>query len=313
VYPALASVPSDPFGLAVAGTTGRVFAAVDASHRFALMSASEPFVTAESRGGSMNRSVLVFVAILSAAAAACAGGADGEGGDAGALEGVTWVLQRGPIDELTTNAPEDARVDLLFEDGSIAGQFACNRYGGPYETEGSSITFGELFSTEMACEQPLMDVEAAYLSELGEVREFQVSAEGLVLTGAGVRLAFDAEASPEPRALVGTVWTLETVGTGGDGVASPVAGSEVTLELAEDGTATGSGGCNSFRTSYRTEGTSITFEPVAATEMACEPEVADQEASVFQALESASSLDIAGDLLTLNDADGGFLLAFRGV
>lgn len=46
VYPALARVPSDLFGICVVGTTGRVFAAGDSDHEFTIMSVSKPFVFA---------------------------------------------------------------------------------------------------------------------------------------------------------------------------------------------------------------------------------------------------------------------------
>lgn len=46
VYPALAQVPSQLFGICVVGTTGNVFAAGDSDHEFAIMSVSKPFVMA---------------------------------------------------------------------------------------------------------------------------------------------------------------------------------------------------------------------------------------------------------------------------
>jgi glutaminase len=46
VYPALAAVPRDLFGICVVGTNGRVFAAGDAEHEFSIMSVSKPFVFA---------------------------------------------------------------------------------------------------------------------------------------------------------------------------------------------------------------------------------------------------------------------------
>jgi glutaminase len=46
VYPALAAVPSDLFGLCVCATSGATFAAGDAEIEFAIMSASKPFVFA---------------------------------------------------------------------------------------------------------------------------------------------------------------------------------------------------------------------------------------------------------------------------
>ena len=46
VYPALARVPSELFGICVVGTSGRVYAAGDADHEFSIMSVSKPFVFA---------------------------------------------------------------------------------------------------------------------------------------------------------------------------------------------------------------------------------------------------------------------------
>ena len=46
VYPALARVPSDLFGICVVGTSGNVFAVGDAEYEFTIMSVSKPFVFA---------------------------------------------------------------------------------------------------------------------------------------------------------------------------------------------------------------------------------------------------------------------------
>jgi glutaminase len=46
VYPALARVPSDLFGVCIAGTDGSVFAAGDVDYDFSIMSVSKPFVFA---------------------------------------------------------------------------------------------------------------------------------------------------------------------------------------------------------------------------------------------------------------------------
>jgi glutaminase len=46
VYPALARMPADLFGICVVGTTGNVYAAGDTDHPFSIMSVSKPFVFA---------------------------------------------------------------------------------------------------------------------------------------------------------------------------------------------------------------------------------------------------------------------------
>jgi glutaminase len=46
VYPALARVPSDLFGVCVVGTSGNVYAVGNADYEFTIMSVSKPFVFA---------------------------------------------------------------------------------------------------------------------------------------------------------------------------------------------------------------------------------------------------------------------------
>jgi glutaminase len=46
VYPALARVPSDQFGVCIADTTGRICAAGDTDYDFTITSVSKPFVFA---------------------------------------------------------------------------------------------------------------------------------------------------------------------------------------------------------------------------------------------------------------------------
>ena len=46
VYPALAAVPAELFGICVVGANGRTYAVGDADHEFTIMSLSKPFVFA---------------------------------------------------------------------------------------------------------------------------------------------------------------------------------------------------------------------------------------------------------------------------
>src|SRR5262245_65799812 len=46
VYPALARVPSQLFGICLVGTSGNVYAVGDAEYEFSIMSVSKPFVFA---------------------------------------------------------------------------------------------------------------------------------------------------------------------------------------------------------------------------------------------------------------------------
>ena len=250
------------------------------------------------------------LALLLLASVAC--GDDGAAtDDADALEGVTWVLDRGSIDALVGGVPAGARVDIAFDGETASGTSGCNSYSGTYEVDGAAITFGPVGGTEMGCEPVLMALEAAFLGALGEVRGFRATADELLLTAGGVRLAFAPEAPVEPLPLVGTRWALDSLGYGGDTVASPVAGTDASVVFDETGEATGSTGCNLFGATYQVDGDTIAFGPMRLTRKACEPTIAQQEDIFQRAMMRATSFAIEGDVLTLSDELGAFLLSFR--
>jgi heat shock protein HslJ len=255
---------------------------------------------------------IVSLVLASCLLAACADGGDAGSGSSAALEGVTWVLDRGSIDALAPDAPADARVDASFEDGRVSGRSGCNSYFGGYDVDGDALTFDTLGGTEMACMPgSLMDLEAAYLAALGGVGSFRVTGDELVLTGAGATLTFTSEPPPSPEPLVGTTWTLTTIGGEGDTVSSTVVGTEVTLTLGDDGTYGGSGGCNTYGGDYEAEGDELRLGPARATKMACPGEgVMEQEQAFLAALARVATFAIEGGSLTLSDADGAFLLGF---
>ena len=75
---------------------------------------------------------------------------------------------------------------LAFEDDAVAGNASCNRYFGGYEIDGSSITFGQLASTQMFCGEPgVMEQEAAYLAALATVDAWSMDGETLTLSSGG--------------------------------------------------------------------------------------------------------------------------------
>jgi hypothetical protein len=158
----------------------------------------------------MIRSILTVVALIALSATACADdGNDGTGDGGGTLEGVPWVLQRSSIDELVADAPADARVDLVFEAGAIAGQAACNRYGGPTRSmDPRSRPATVLHEHGHSAAHGL---ESAYLEARWNVDAYEVARKSR-FTGGDVRLAFDVEAAQEPLRLDGTAWSLRPSG-----------------------------------------------------------------------------------------------------
>jgi heat shock protein HslJ len=66
-------------------------------------------------------------------------------------------------------------------DGRVSGFSGCNRFMGPYQAGEGGLTIGPLGSTRMACEQPLMDQEAAVLRALESTTQYRFENDMLVL------------------------------------------------------------------------------------------------------------------------------------
>lgn len=255
----------------------------------------------------MRHRAVALLAFLLIAAASCSSKDSGTGSDG--LTGVTWVLDAASTGALVASPPENARVDLTFDAEEAYGTSGCNSYRGSYTVDGDGLTFGPLAATQMACEQPLMDLESHYLVALGDVSGFEVTAgEALVLTGGDTTLSFTAEV---PLPLVDTTWTVTTIASV-NAVSSTIAGTELTAEFGKDATVTGSDGCNSYHAEYSASGSSLTIGQLAGTLMACEQDIDRQAQDFRQAMESAGAYEISGTSLTILDDVGNALLVFDG-
>src|SRR5690606_10390813 len=65
----------------------------------------------------------------------------------------------------------------------------------------------------------------------------------------------------------------------------------ITMTIAADGTVNGSGGCNRYSgtAKFRTIASGMAFGPIAATKMACPPEIMEHEQRFFDALGKVTS------------------------
>ncbi|WP_137152880.1 META domain-containing protein [Devosia sp. FKR38] len=102
-----------------------------------------------------------------------------------------------------------------------------------------------------------------------------------------------------PNPLLDTAWTVTSIG--GEPILPQ---TNVTLSIADDFRAGGSGGCNSYFSEAEFAAPPLTFSPIASTRMACDPAIMAQEARFFAALEATAGYDLSGDALQLVDAAG---------
>ncbi len=82
-----------------------------------------------------------------------------------------------------------------------------------------------------------------------------------------------------------------------------------TIAFNADGV-TGTGACNGFSGTFTYENDQISFSPLAATRRACPDPVMEQENLFFEALQSATSFTIEGDVLTITYGEGINALVF---
>lgn len=90
------------------------------------------------------------------------------------------------------------------------------------------------------------------------------------------------------RGLVNTSWTVISI----DGV--PMT-ARPTMTFAEDGTVSGSGGCNQYSAAFRMDGAAIAVGQVASTLMGCDGDRGAQEAAFLGALQGATTWRQADD------------------
>jgi heat shock protein HslJ len=202
------------------------------------------------------------------------------------LEGTTWQL----------SSPGDpaAPVTVRFVSGRASGFSGCNRFNGGFKRDGDTLTVGPLAGTMMACPDPRMAAEKAFLDGLSGKHGVAISGARLTLTPAsGPPLVFQAE--PEPT-LEGVTWKV----------------TALTLSF-ENGMVRGSSGCNTFRATYTSEGNRLSIGPAVTTRMACGGEgVMEQERQFLAALKTSKTWTVESGTLDVHRADGERVLMATG-
>jgi len=80
---------------------------------------------------------------------------------------------------------EGSMMTAVFaEDGMVNGSGGCNTYSAGYETDGDNMTIQQAISTLIACDQPIMDQETAFLAALQQTATFDLGEDTLTLHAA---------------------------------------------------------------------------------------------------------------------------------
>lgn len=138
-----------------------------------------------------------------------------------------------------------------------------------------------------------------------------VTGVAVVLVIAGI-VFVAIRANPGPATLTGHAWALTRLIV--DGHEQPIS-SESTPTISfnpQNHTVNGFSGCNSYSGSYTILGSSLRFDNMQTTLMAClDATVMEQESAYSGALGRVGSYHIDGDTLTLEGDSGRVVMTFR--
>ncbi len=103
-------------------------------------------------------------------------GHTGCGGDPKSLlTGKEWVVET--IDGKPLVEKSNPTI-LFMEEGRVAGNASCNRFIGGYALTGEGLSFTQMGTTMMSCEDPFSRQEARFLELLQAVFRFEITPEG---------------------------------------------------------------------------------------------------------------------------------------
>jgi heat shock protein HslJ len=231
---------------------------------------------------------------------------DGGGSSADDLVGRTFVSTSVSVDGTDAPLVDGTQLEITFEAGDISVNAGCNTMFGGASLDDGTLTVDSLGQTEMGCEQPLMAQDTMVADFLSSSPTWTLDGDTLVLTGADgmVITLTDREVADPDRDLVGPLWTVESLVD--SNAVSSIAAEPGTLQFGDDGTVTVFDGCNNGSGSYTATDDTLTFGPIAMTQMACLEEMADEmQAAVGAVLASPEvTYSIEADQLSLRTPEG---------
>ena len=192
------------------------------------------------------------------------------------------------------------------EPNRIAATAGCNRAVGTADFSNGVIVTGPLATTMMACMGDNADSDQWLASFFAAQPSWSLDGNTLTLrTDETTVTLLDRKIAQPDRPLTGTTWVVDTTITP-DAVTSSLAidNAAATLQIADDGTLSGSTGCNSFTGKAEVSGETITFGPLATTRRACPPDAVEVEQAVLATLTGTATATVESDRLQLMNTNG---------
>ena len=245
----------------------------------------------------MKTRLIAVLVVVAGLVAACSSG-EGTGGQ---LDGTKWILRSYLVDSTLTLVPDTEYADAEFDASRVSGFGGCNRYDALYRTGGRTLFITDPASTLMACVEPSMDFETAYLALLGQSRFFTARANTLTIYGPGGETLLVFDAAPE-NPLLGR-WVVDSYSNAPGSVVAVLPGTELDVVFGI-GNVAGFAGCNQFSGTYGTNGNVVRIGQLATTRIACADDVMTQETAFLEALQGAALIEARTAAVTLQDLNG---------
>ena len=250
------------------------------------------------------RSILRALLVAGTLITALAGGAAAQSPAASdiaiatVLDDTNWSLRTITTGGSTTPVADGAGATLDFVAGDAGGSAGCNRFSASYTADATTLTFGPIMTTRIACDGPSTALGTSYLGALPTVASYTAAGGTLTLMDASGGAVLTFGSAPMPS--VEGSWVV-TGFYDGSAAAIPSAGSGLTVAFASDGRVNGSGGCNDFGGPYGVSGNEIFIGPLMSTMSACDATLDTQEQQYLTALQQASTWAIDSGKLKLRD------------
>ncbi len=255
---------------------------------------------------------MLLLMVLPLVAFSCHTLIPGGGNNESELAGTTWTLENFRELDALFLAIFDTTTITFEADGTVHGVAGCNNYLGTYGVDGSSITIFGLAITEKACAEPdgIMEQEQQYVDALLKVDNFQIFGDRLSLNyDDDVRSLDFRETQQSTSELASTSWNLDSFREL-DMMLLPVENTDAHLVFADDGTMSGSTGCNLFFGEFSTTGNRVTFSHIGTTKIACQEDVSQQEQRFLDGLENAETFMMDNDRLHIQYNGGDYEINF---
>lgn len=108
----------------------------------------------------------------------------------GGLAGKTWTLISFGSPDAPQTPVEGSTLTAIFSEDGVSGTAGCNSYSASFTFDNSTLTISEAIRTLMACDEPLMIQEDAYLAALATASTYTITDNQLQITYADGVLTF---------------------------------------------------------------------------------------------------------------------------